>query len=274
MTYSQALQLLQTMISQAQAWWILEHVTGQKKEAIIIAQTALTPEHQDSLHAIIARLQAHEPVAYILRTIPFLNLELTIKKPILIPRPETEFFTEYIIAQLQNSSVKNILDIGTGSGCIGLSVAHALPHAHVTCTDISGQAIELAEQNKEKNNIKNCTIRQSDLFTNLKNQIFDVIISNPPYIPDAYKNSLDASVIQYEDHGALFSGPGGLDLITKIIKQSTQHLSDTIDVPFKIALEVDASHAEEFVKLCLKNKFGHAWIMHDQYNRPRFVLAK
>ena len=273
MIYTQALHLLQNFISQAQAWCILKQITGQKKETIIIAHTELTTEQHDTLHAIIARLKAHEPVAYIVGTIPFLNLELEIEKPILIPRPETEFFTEYITSQLNKLDVKNMLDLGTGSGCIGLSIAQALPAAHVTCTDISEQACALAQKNKDKNKIFNCTVIQSDLFSNLENQIFDVIVSNPPYIPDTYKNILDASVMQYEDHNALFSGKDGLDIIEKIIVQSSMYLSDA-NVPFKLALEVDSLHTDKVVQLCLQNKFGHAWIMHDQYNRARFVFAK
>lgn len=273
MIYLNALTLLQKCVSPAQAWWILQHITQKTKESIILANMVLDDEQQKNLDVILSRLQKHEPVAYILGTIPFLDLDLEIQKPMLIPRPETEFFTQYIIAQLQNHHVKNILDLCTGSGCIGLSIAQAFPNVQVTASDISQQACALAQKNAEKNNLKNVSIIQSDLFTHLQNQTFDIIISNPPYIPDTYKNKLDASVLQHEDHGALFSGTDGLDLIKKIIEHAPAQLSLN-NLPFKLALEVDASHADKVVELCLQKKFGHAWIMHDQYNRPRFVFAK
>jgi len=181
------------------------------------------------LHQLITE---KKPLQYILGTVPFGQLEIIVEPPILIPRPETEEWVLWLLERLE--PVKNerlhILDIGTGSGAIGLSLANALPNATIIATDIAIEALQLSAKNSEKNNITNFHLIESDLFKNLshpagpKQDRFDLIISNPPYIaPDEWQE-LDQSVKKWEDKRALLANDQGLAIIDAIIKQAPNFL--------------------------------------------------
>ena len=146
-----------TNLSNQEAWWLLEHITAQSREKLLTTND-ISKTQIDQLDQILLQIrQDKKPLAYILGFVPFLSLKIKVAPPILIPRPETEEWVEKTIAMLQpiQDQPLKILDIGTGSGCIALALAHHLPNAKITAIDINPQAIALATENTKINNISN-----------------------------------------------------------------------------------------------------------------------
>lgn len=168
------------------ASWIVELATGKQALRIVThPEEPLTLEQVDAVSTILKQLISdRKPLQYILGSVPFLDLELIVRPPLLIPRPETEYLCSWLIEKLEKIPL-TILDMCTGTGCIGLSLAQALPASTVYLVDISPLACTTAQENALKNNITNVTIFQSDLFTNLPQELrFDLIVSNPPYVTE------------------------------------------------------------------------------------------
>lgn len=152
-----------------------------------------------------------------------MGLDFWVRPEVLIPRPDTEILVECVLDFIQTSRPL-VLDLCTGSGCIGIALAH-YSAASVTAIDISPQALALAQKNAVLNGVDNIHFRLSDLFTNLpENQRYDLIVSNPPYIPTAEIAALDEDVRLFEPHTALDGGADGLDLYRRIIQESPSRL--------------------------------------------------
>ncbi len=229
-------------LSRQEAIWLLEHIF--KKNYLEILDNNLTSQQEQLLDQYIKDItQKQKPLAYIIGWVPFLQLKLNVRPPILIPRPETEEWTHQLIEKLDpyRGKIKKILDIGTGSGAIALSLAKHFADAKVWAIDINPDALKLAQENAIINAIENIEFIKSDLFEQISDQKFDLIVSNPPYIPKNMHNNLSLSVSKWEDPQALFSGQTGIDLIEKIIKQSKNHLYDKPDFPFQLVIEIDVS---------------------------------
>lgn len=209
------------------AWWLVEKITHSPKSQLLIVQEIIVSKEQEEqlaswLHAITIE---HKPIQYILGTVPFIDLEIMVEAPILIPRPETEEWVTSLCSRLQKLENKNlkIMDIGTGTGCIALALAQSLPESTITAVDINQHALELAKKNAQRNDIHNVEFVLSDLFEKVTDT-FDIIISNPPYISEEEFTSLDVSVATWEDKRALVARDHGLELIKKIIDQAPIHI--------------------------------------------------
>lgn len=218
------------------AWRLLEHVTKKSRTQLMTQkELTLTEEQEQLLNQWIEQIiQEHKPIQYVIGSVPFLNIELLVAQPVLIPRPETEEWCNQLIETYKNSAHPaingTILDLCTGSGCIALSLAKAFPHAHIYGTDISVEAIALAQQNAKHNDIHNVTFLLSDVFAQVPHIKFDLIAANPPYIaPDEYQYLSD-SVINWEDKRALTSDDGGLAITEQIIASCESFLTYS-DVP-------------------------------------------
>ena len=180
--------------------------------------------------SVLRRRIRGEPLQYILGKTEFMGLEFKVTADVFIPRPETEILVEAVIKQLSvvscQLSVVNILDIGTGSGCIAVSLAKLLPNVKITAIDISQKAIEIAQYNALLNNVSD-KIRfiHSNLFTSCNLQVtgYDIIVSNPPYIPAVEIEALQPEV-KYEPHMALDGGKDGLDFYRRIIDKMPCYL--------------------------------------------------
>ena len=163
---------------------------------------ALTAEQATLLDSAIARLQQHEPIQYILGYSDFCGLRFKVTPATLIPRPETSELVEWIASEANGK--KNILDIGTGSGCIAVSLASKLSQAEVSAWDISAEALAVATENSKANNCA-VTFRDVDILAYQPNdELFDIIVSNPPYIKEVEKEQMEANVLDWEPHTALF----------------------------------------------------------------------
>ncbi len=163
------------------------------------------------------------PIAYLVGHREFWTLDLVVTPAVLIPRPETELLVELALRQIPQGEKVDIADLGTGSGAIALAIARERPRARVIATDTSEEALSVARNNGERLKISNAEFIRSDWFGNLNRRMFDVIVSNPPYIA-SNDSHLSQGDLRFEPRSALVSGIDGLDSIREILKNSPKHL--------------------------------------------------
>jgi release factor glutamine methyltransferase len=220
----------------------------------------------------IARLAAGEPLAYVIGWVPFLNLRIRMDSQPLIPRPETEWWTEQLIEHLNvrfADATCHFLDLCAGSGPIGLAVLARVPKARVTFAELVPEHAELIRRNIEENGLGQSKpdVYEGDLFASLaRGSRFDVIAANPPYIPEG--RDLPESVTRFEPSNALFAGPDGLALIERIAQEVPQHLNPGGE----LWLECDTATIERAKEL-LEANGGETEIRMDQYGEPRFLVS-
>ena len=225
------------------------------------------------LSADVERLASGEPLAYVIGWIPFLGLKIRLDTLPLIPRPETEWWTEELIAHLREKFGTRefaLLDLCAGSGAIGLAVLAALPNARVAFGEIVPEHCALIRRNLEANGLDGSRVQvcASDLFGSLPPDArYDVIVSNPPYVPEG--RALPASVSQYEPHRALFAGRDGLSLIRRIAAETKGRLHPGGEV----WLECDAGHAQEVETIFTEAGAAATELHTDPYGRPRLVVS-
>jgi len=207
-----------------EAQLLLEHVLNVNHAWLIThADDEINNEAHQQFEALIQRRIAGEPIAHILGEREFYGLPFKVTPDTLIPRPDTETLVEAALAKTPSSEAINILDLGTGSGAIALAIAKHRPNAKVTAVDASKAALSVAEENGRSLNIPNVQFILSDWFSALKNQQFDVIVSNPPYI-EQDDDHLKQGDLRFEPISALASGEDGLDDIRQIILDASAHL--------------------------------------------------
>lgn len=272
-----------TTLCNQYSWWILEAITGMTATQLVLETTLdLDDGQQEKLDAWMDKLINHNmPLQYLLGSTPFLDLELLLEPPILIPRPETEEMCDNVIQHLKKLKHKNlcILDIGTGTGAIALSLAHALPQAQIYAVDVVPQALELAQRNAEHNKITNVTFVHSDVFTNIPHGVtFDLIISNPPYIAPEEFESLDDSVVQWEDKTALVAQNHGLAIIERIVKHAPQFLRENKElerhnIP-QLILEIGYLQGHAVTRLLENAGFDAITIKKDLEGKDRVAMGR
>jgi len=209
-------------------WWLLEKVTGKAKSDLLMHEQELTGAMQTTLEGWLDDIAYHhKPIGYILQEVPFCDVVVKVRPPILIPRPETEEWVHHLITEIKKSGAKNlrILDMCTGSGCIALALSKALPDAQLYAADISAFAIFLVDENKKKLDLPSIVTLESDLFSAVPQGIdFDLIVTNPPYISDKEFARLDPSVKNWEESRALLAEDNGLAVISKIVHDAYAYL--------------------------------------------------
>lgn len=170
------------------------------------------------------------PAQYITGHQEFWGLDLIVSPAVLIPRPETEHVVETVLHLAAEADLRapKILDVGTGSGCIALALAHELRAAHVHACDVSTEGLEMARANAARLEVDaRVEFRHSDLLGSYTaNETFDFIVSNPPYIAERDADSVEAQVRRFEPHSALFAGETGLDVYRRLIPQAQEHLRE------------------------------------------------
>ena len=187
---------------------IMERVSNIQPHHFLFCKDKILPEaEKNRIHEIVARLKEMEPIQYILGTADFYSLQFEVNPSVLIPRPETEELVEQVIIDNEGKKIK-ILDIGTGSGCIAVTLRKHLKQASIIATDISAEALDTARRNAKRNNAT-ITFIQTDILNPEKAEmdipfILDVIVSNPPYIKEEEKIDMERNVLDYEPHIALF----------------------------------------------------------------------
>ena len=185
---------------------VMENVTGWKRiDRVINKEVKLSSLMEDRFNNYLQELSTHKPVQYVLHEAWFAGMKLYVNEHVLIPRPETEELADIAIKESLNESIR-VLDIGTGSGCIAIAIKRKMPGAGVYAIDVSEEAMKVAEKNAIDNNVTISFIL-SDILDEKKwtgFPSFDLIVSNPPYIPITEKNKMHDNVTKFEPHLALF----------------------------------------------------------------------
>lgn len=227
--------------------------------------TGSQSDYHSSYTELLTRRLNGEPLQYIEEYIPFYSIQINVDQRCLIPRPETEFLIELIKNKSDNP--KKILDVGTGTGCIALMLKKLYPESTVDACDISLEALDLAKENSEINNLE-INLFQSDLLSDVEEVDYDIIVANLPYIPTETLSSLESEVVDYEPLVALDGGVDGLLYINKLIKEIEE--KDIRNLT--LFLEVDTSHATTIL-----NNLSH-WkqveLEKDLVERDRYIIAK
>ena len=212
-------------------WLILEYLTGKKSVELKIDLRFCVDSIYNDFLEIIEKRKQNYPLQYIFGKWEFYGLELFVDESALIPRFETEILVDEILKL--DCKKDKILDIGCGSGAISLALADNLKKSYVYGIDINKEAIKLSNKNKEKLNLKNVDFFESDIFSNIKEKNFDIIVSNPPYIDEIDMKTLEKE-LSFEPQNALYGGKDGLFFYKKIISGSLDYLSENGVLAFEI----------------------------------------
>ena len=229
----------------------------------------LTKEEESSFWQNVRRRAASEPIQYIIGRQEFYGLNFLVTPAVLIPRPETEHLVEAILQVLPHEEILNILDVGTGSGILAITLALHLPHAEITAIDISAAAIRVARQNAEAHHVADrIHFVESDLLAGLPDFSFDAIVSNPPYVAESDRDTLHPQVRNYEPATALFAGETGLDIYRRLIPQA--------DIALKpnglLALEI--GYGQQPALASLLETWHNVSFVNDLQHIPRVALAR
>lgn len=219
---------------------------------------------------VISKRIARVPYSYIVGKQEFMKLPFVVSPDVLIPNSDTEILVENVIKIANNmkSEKIDILDMCTGSGCIAISLKKYIKNCNVLGTDISEKALEIAKENAILNNTE-VTFVKSDLFSNIQNYKYDILVSNPPYIKRGDIENLQAEV-KYEPILALDGGIDGLDMYRKIIETAKQYLKENGN----ICLEIGYNQANDVTKILQDNSYTHIQVIKDLSNNDRVVIAK
>jgi len=248
---------------------LLKHLLKVTDSYILIhSDEEISEDIKKEFKRDIEVLNSGAPIQYITNKQEFMGLDFHVDSNVLIPQPDTEILVEEVI-KLCKENV-NVLDLCTGSGAIGVSIAKNVENAKVTMSDISNKALEIAKRNSENNQvIDNCKFVLSDMFENIQEK-FDVIVSNPPYIKEEVIKTLDKEV-QNEPHLALDGGKDGLYFYKIIAENAYKYLKkDGI-----LALEIGYDQKEEIMNLLeLEGKYTHIYCKKDLAENDRVIVCK
>lgn len=247
----------------AESEWLVALAIG-KKRSEAHSQKQLTSEQEQKILFFLEQRKTHKPLAYIVGNAEFYGYEFFVCEDVLIPRPETEELVSLVKNSLKGN--ERVLDIGTGSGAIAIALKKQT-NAIVTAVDISQKAIDVATFNAQKNNAE-IEFVLSDLFSGVSNRVFDVIVSNPPYIAQSEFEELEADVKEFEPKLALVAQNDGLAIYEKIISQAPRHLAKG----GKIFFEIGYAQAEKVSKM-LESDFENIKIIKDLEGKNRMISA-
>ena len=233
----------------------------------------ISDTQKQDIEAIVTRLKNQEPIQYILGTTCFYDLDFNVTPDVLIPRPETEELVERILSRHRQQGIR-ILDVGTGSGCIAVTLAAHLPEARVVAADVSPGALETAAGNAAKNKVTVHFVETDILARKALEDIpgvFDVIVSNPPYVKLSEKESMEANVLNYEPHLALFvTDSDPLLFYRSIARFGNEKLRKGGSLYF----EINAQYGNEVAGLLEEEGYTDIEIIKDIPGKDRIIQAK
>ena len=228
-------------------------------------------ENEKNLYReFLQRRVNHEPVQYITGIVGFYGLEFQVNKSVLIPRPETEILVETIIENTNENEETNILDIGTGSGNIAITLAKHLPNSKITAIDKSKDALKIAVKNSELNNVKErINFIENDILNNqnLFDNVFDLVVSNPPYISKKEYNNLEPELNKHEPSIALTDFSDGVIFYKNISKQA----KNLLNTKGKLFFEIGAGQSKKIKEIMEQNNFYNIQIIKDYQNHDRVI---
>ena len=237
--------------------------------------TQLSANDQAELAEITQRLEQQEPVQYVLGQADFCGRTFLVNQHVLIPRPETEELCRWIISEFRDESLEfrdcSILDIGTGSGCIAITLAADLPKAEVTAWDISGEALQVARENAKRLHFNVIFELADALNTPLDHERWDVIVSNPPYICNKERARIEANVLDHEPHTALFVSDDSPLLFYSAI---AQYGLTALKTGGRLYFEINPLYAQELAEMLSMMSYHDIEIKNDTYGKQRMIRAR
>ncbi|MDO6759095.1 peptide chain release factor N(5)-glutamine methyltransferase [Tamlana sp. 2_MG-2023] len=232
-------------------------------------ETEMSIEDDEAIHKALKQLKKYKPIQYIIGETEFYGLPFKVNKNVLIPRPETEELVEWILKHNNENDKINILDIGTGSGCIAISLAKYLKNASVYALDVSKAALEVAKTNAELNAV-NVTFIEADILTSktVHDIKFDIIVSNPPYVREQEQILMKPNVLENEPHLALFvKDDNALQFYKAITVFSVENLVDQ----GKLLFEINEFLGNEMIRLLQKYEFSNIELKQDIFRKDRMI---
>lgn len=216
----------------------------------------------------LSELKSHKPIQYILGKTKFYDLDFNVNEHVLIPRPETEELVDWIVHDFRKERSLKILDIGTGSGCIAISIAKNLPNAEVFAIDVSSEALQVAQKNMTLNKV-NVQFMEVDILSLKKlPHLFDVIVSNPPYVRELEKEKMEKNVLENEPHLALFVKDNNPYIFyDKISEFAKKHLTKKGTLYF----EINQYLGDNTVEILKAKGFNKIELKRDLFNKDRMI---
>ena len=251
---------------------LMQYVLNESRQYVIVNDMEQLDKAKEKQYLEeIKILKKGVPIEHITHQKEFMKLSFFVDKNVLIPRQDTEILVEEVIKIAKKINARKVLDLCTGSGAIAVSLAKYLPQAEITAIDISNDALKIAKKNAISNNVQNqITFISSDMFTNLGEEKFDIIVSNPPYIKTNVIKNLDIQV-QNEPYIALDGGKDGLDFYKKIINESYQYLKYN----GYLCLEIGFDQKIDVIELIENTeRFTGTYSKKDLFDNDRIIVAR
>ena len=248
-----------------------EYLGYTRRHLQLKANQSLDEKETERFKNILSELKKYKPIQYILGNTEFYGMKIRVNENVLIPRPETEELVELILQE--NPSSENILDIGTGSGCIAISLKKHLPEATVSAIDISDEALLIAKENAILNHTL-INFLQGDILKidhSQHHDSFDIIVSNPPYVRQSEKRSMSKNVLDYEPHIALFIED---DDALKFYKAISDFALENLSENGKLYFEINEALGSDLKKLLEKKGLKNVLIKKDMSGKDRIVFAE
>lgn len=251
---------------------LMQFILNKPRQYLIVHdEEKITKEQENKLKEAMQKLISGTPLQHITNRQEFMKMDFYVNENVLIPRPDTEILVEEVIDIAKKINAKKILDLCTGSGAIAVSLAKYIEGSKITAIDISDEALKVAKQNAKNQQVeKQINFIQSDLFKNMPNEKFDIIVSNPPYIKKEIIKNLDLEV-QKEPHIALDGGYDGLDFYRKIVNESYQYLK------YKgyLCLEIGYDQKIDVIEIIeQEEKYVGTYCKKDLYGNDRVIVTK
>lgn len=246
------------------------HALGLSRSELLTCLGRVTPI--PGFHDLVERRKTSEPIAYILGEWEFFSLDFEVGPPVLVPRPETEHLVEVILERFGEAEAQ-LLEIGTGTGCVSVAIAIGAPKAHIVATDVSEAYVALAQRNALRHGVGDrIAFRCGSFFDALdpEDGPFDAIFSNPPYVEDGAWDQLPAVIHDYEDSHALLAGPEGLDALSAIVQAAPLHLRPS----GLLALEIGMGQYEAVRGLLVQARFYDVQCQKDLAGIDRIIYAR
>ena len=253
------------------AYWIVEETTGLTRAQILMGckDTKKNVYEQEKksflgrIEIILEKLRANMPIQYVFEHTEWMGLDLRVTPATLIPRPETAELVEWVKEKADHHQALRIVDIGTGSGCIAIALKRACPLWDVTGVDISAEALAIAQQNAERNQVQ-VTWKQLDILSE-KLDFIDIIVSNPPYICHKEKAEMDARVLDHEPHSALFVPDTDPLLFYRRIAE--------MKAARNLFFEINEAYGKEVCDMLKELGYQHITLKCDIYGKERMVYG-
>jgi len=251
---------------------LLGEVLGLKRlDLYLMWDRPLDAGERERYLDLLKRRARFEPMAYILGRREFYSIEFQVGPGVLVPRPETEFLVERVLSAVKTQEAPVIADVGTGSGAIAVALAANLSGARIVATDLSESALAIARENARAQGVEDAIRFVHTSLLDGVDEMFDWVVSNPPYVAESERETLPPDVLQYEPAEALFSGPDGLDAIRALIPQA----ADRVCPGGGLALELGAGQAAAVRALFESDgRFDSVDVTHDYQSIERVIAAR